>query len=146
MSRLEDLRIGAPVRGVAPDGTVTVKSVQWYGLVCEDAGGRLARRLVYRDGVHSADPSDLMRRFDGRPLFPERRSYTVQCRLSDLEGRLSAEVREYPREPMNRAVGVVGEEGVPLVNVGFEFGRAGFGQAGSTYSLSTLLEHGGPAP
>jgi hypothetical protein len=43
-----------------------------------------------RDGVHSADPSDLMRRmvkedlvrFDGRPLFPERRSYTAQYHLS----------------------------------------------------------------
>ncbi|RMG94076.1 MAG: DEAD/DEAH box helicase, partial [Deltaproteobacteria bacterium] len=40
----------------------------------------------FRDGVHTADPSDLMRRlvkedllrFDGKPLFPERRSYTVQ--------------------------------------------------------------------
>lgn len=39
----------------------------------------------YREGVHTADPSDLMRRlikedlytFDGRRLFPERRSHTV---------------------------------------------------------------------
>ena len=46
-----------------------------------------------RDGVHTADVSDLMRRmvkeqilrFDGRPLFPERRAYTVPYALSDLE-------------------------------------------------------------
>ncbi len=39
----------------------------------------------YRDGVHTSDPSDLMRRmvkeelltFEGKPLFPERRAYTI---------------------------------------------------------------------
>ena len=39
----------------------------------------------FRDGVHAADVSDLMRRmvkerllkFDGKPLFPERIAYTV---------------------------------------------------------------------
>ena len=45
----------------------------------------------FRDGVHKADVSDLMRRmvkerllkFDGKPLFPERIAYTVPYRLSD---------------------------------------------------------------
>ena len=44
----------------------------------------------FRDGVHSIDPSDLMRRmvkeklltFEGRPLFPERRATTVDYQLS----------------------------------------------------------------
>ena len=52
-----------------------------------------------REGVHTADGSDLMRRmikenllrFDGRPLFPERRAYTVPYQLSDLEMVLYAE-------------------------------------------------------
>ncbi len=65
----------------------------------------------YRDGVHQTDVSDLMRRmikenlvkFDGTPLFPERRAYTVTYPLSDLEARLYAEVTEYVREEMNRA-------------------------------------------
>ena len=47
----------------------------------------------FRDGVHSADVSDLMRRmvkenllkFDGTPLFPERIAYTVPYKLSDAE-------------------------------------------------------------
>ena len=47
----------------------------------------------YRDGVHSADVSDLMRRmvkenlrkFDGTPLFPERIAYTVPYHLSPQE-------------------------------------------------------------
>ena len=49
-----------------------------------------------RDGVHTSDVSDLMRRlpkeqllkFDGRPLFPERLAYTVPYQLSALEARL----------------------------------------------------------
>jgi len=65
----------------------------------------------FRDGVHTADVSDLMRRmvkenllkFDGTPLFPERIAYTVLYRLSDAEARLYKEVTDYVREEFNRA-------------------------------------------
>jgi SNF2 family DNA or RNA helicase len=65
----------------------------------------------FRDGVHTVDTSDLMRRlvkedllkFDGKPLFPERRAYTVEYHLSDLEAKLYSEVTEYVREEFNRA-------------------------------------------
>jgi superfamily II DNA or RNA helicase len=65
----------------------------------------------FRDGVHSVDVSDLMRRvvkeklvkFDGTPLFPERRAYTVPFELSDIEARLYKEVTEYVRAEFNRA-------------------------------------------
>jgi SNF2 family DNA or RNA helicase len=65
----------------------------------------------FRDGAHTADVSDLMRRmvkenlvkFDGTPLFPERIAYTVPYKLSDDEARLYAEVTEYVREEFNRA-------------------------------------------
>ena len=65
----------------------------------------------FRDGVHAADVSDLMRRmvkenlvkFDGTPLFPERVAYTVPFRLSDPEARLYKEVTAYVREEFNRA-------------------------------------------
>ena len=65
----------------------------------------------FRDGVHQADVSDLMRRmvkekllkFDGRPLFPERIAYTVPYKLSDAEARLYKEVTDYVREEFNRA-------------------------------------------
>ena len=65
----------------------------------------------YREGVHETDVSDLMRRltkeklrrFDGRPLFPERRAYTVTYRLSDLEASLYEAVTNYVREEFNRA-------------------------------------------
>ncbi|MGH3923290.1 MAG: helicase-related protein, partial [Pseudonocardiaceae bacterium] len=40
---------------------------------------------------------------DGRPLFPERRAYTVPYRLSDAEEELYETVTQYVREEMNRA-------------------------------------------
>jgi len=65
----------------------------------------------FRDGVHAADVSDLMRRmvkedllkFDGKPLFPERIAYTVPYRLSDAEAELYRAVTDYVREEFNRA-------------------------------------------
>src|SRR5260221_5569516 len=65
----------------------------------------------FRDGVHQADISDLMRRmvkenllkFDGTPLFPERIAYTVPYKLSDAEAELYREVTNYVREEFNRA-------------------------------------------
>jgi len=65
----------------------------------------------FRDGVHAADTSDLMRRmvkeellkFDGRPLFPERIAHTVRYPLSPLEADLYGKVTEYVREEFNRA-------------------------------------------
>lgn len=64
----------------------------------------------YRDGVHTADVSDLMRRmvkesllkFDGTPLFPERIAYTVPYHLSAPEEALYRLVTEYVRNEFNR--------------------------------------------
>src|SRR6266481_5938167 len=65
----------------------------------------------FRDGVHVADVSDLMRRmvkesllkFDGTPLFPERIAYTVPYKLSAAETQLYKAVTEYVRDEFNRA-------------------------------------------
>lgn len=82
----------------------------------------------FRDGVHVMDTSDLMRRmvkeqmvkFDGTPLFPERRAYTVNYPLSKLESNLYGEVTEYVRDQMNRADRLTAEgEGKRGNNVGF---------------------------
>ena len=64
-----------------------------------------------RGAVHAVDTSDLMRRlvkekllkFDGTPLFPERRSYTAIFPLSDGETLLYKRVTDYVQEEMNRA-------------------------------------------
>jgi len=65
----------------------------------------------FREGVHEVDISDIMRRmvkenlrkFDGRPLFPERRAYTVDYPLSPQERELYEAVTAYVREEFNRA-------------------------------------------
>ncbi|MBU1342382.1 MAG: DUF3883 domain-containing protein [Proteobacteria bacterium] len=79
----------------------------------------------FRDGVHSADVSDLMRRmvkenllkFDGTPLFPERIAYTVPYRLSAKEASLYKAVTDYVREEFNRAEAL--ENGKRAGTVGF---------------------------
>jgi SNF2 family DNA or RNA helicase len=65
----------------------------------------------FRDGVHTADVSDLMRRmvkenllkFDATPLFPERIATTVPYKLSTPEAQLYKAVTDYVREEFNRA-------------------------------------------
>lgn len=64
-----------------------------------------------REGVHKADVSDMMRRltkeelyrFDGTPLFPERRAYTATFEFSAQEAALYTAVTDYVRNEMNRA-------------------------------------------
>ena len=64
-----------------------------------------------KSGAHKVDVSDLMRRmvkegllkFDGTPLFPERRAVTANYKLSDLEAALYEAVTAYVKEEMNRA-------------------------------------------
>lgn len=65
----------------------------------------------YRQGVHRTDTRGLMRRmvkedlltFEGKPLFPERRAYTVEYELSPAERELYEQVTDYVRTEMGRA-------------------------------------------
>ena len=65
----------------------------------------------YRDGVHTVDATDLMRRmvkenllkFDGTPLFPQRIAHTIPYKLSPAEEHLYTMVTDYVREEFNRA-------------------------------------------
>lgn len=65
----------------------------------------------FRDGVHKVDATDLMRRmvkeelvkFDGTPLFPERKAYTVNYTLSDDEAALYESVTDYVETEMGKA-------------------------------------------
>lgn len=80
-----------------------------------------------RDGVHKADVSDMMRRltkeelltFEGKPLFPERRAYTVKYELTDEEAALYHDVTKYVTDEMNRADRFVERDEKRRVNVGF---------------------------
>jgi superfamily II DNA or RNA helicase len=81
----------------------------------------------FRDGVHYADTEDMMRRltkeellrFDGRPLFPERRAYTVKYQLSPKEAALYSAVTEYVRTEMNRVQRFAEGDNKKRNNVGF---------------------------
>ncbi|MET4705863.1 helicase-related protein [Frigoribacterium sp. UYMn621] len=65
----------------------------------------------FRAGVHRTDTHGLMRRmvkedlltFEGKPLFPERRAYTVEYNLSEPERELYELVTQYVRTEMGRA-------------------------------------------
>src|SRR5690606_2840393 len=78
----------------------------------------------FREGAHKVDVSDLMRRmvkeellkFDGTKLFPERRAYTANYSLSDLEAALYHDVTDYVRNQMNLADRLDGQR---KNNVGF---------------------------
>ena len=71
----------------------------------------------FREGAHKVDVSDMMRRmvkeellkFDGTPLFPERRAYTANYDLSDAEAELYEQVTDYVRNEMNRADALSGK-------------------------------------
>jgi superfamily II DNA or RNA helicase len=81
----------------------------------------------FRDGIHYADTADMMRRltkeellrFDGRPLFPERRAYTVKYQLSEQEAALYTAVTEYVRNEMNRVERFAEGDNKKRNNVGF---------------------------
>ncbi|MDR1392971.1 MAG: DUF3883 domain-containing protein [Bifidobacteriaceae bacterium] len=65
----------------------------------------------FRQGVHQTDTGGLMIRrtkeemltFDGKPLFPERRAYTVAYDLSSAERELYEQVTAYVRTEMGKA-------------------------------------------
>ena len=71
----------------------------------------------FREGAHKVDVTDMMRRmvkeemrkFDGTPLFPDRRAYTANYKLSNLEAALYADVTDYVRDEMNRADNLEGK-------------------------------------
>jgi superfamily II DNA or RNA helicase len=79
-----------------------------------------------REGARKVDVSDLMRRltkeelrkFDGAPLFPERKANTIQYRLSDLEAQLYAAVTQYVRNEMRNLNNLAGDD-KRRNNVGF---------------------------
>jgi superfamily II DNA or RNA helicase len=54
MARLEDLKEGSSVKGIRPDGSVTIINVKWHGdsvveLTYKDSSGKPGNELLYRD-------------------------------------------------------------------------------------------------
>ena len=103
-----------------------------------------------RDSLHRSDPTDLMRRlvkedlytFEGKKLFPERKSYTAQYELSAREKLLYEKVTSYVREEMNRADRNADQEGGAKrrVNVGFALMTLQRRLASSPFAISRSIE------
>src|SRR5438132_14090319 len=91
MAKLEEITRAAAVKGILPDGIVTISDVRWIGTVAievtyKDAGGRLGNELLYRDReptleiVESGRPS----RFDGDSALFRLLSEANRIRLAYL--------------------------------------------------------------
>jgi formylglycine-generating enzyme required for sulfatase activity len=100
MARLEDLRRGARVRGVLPEGAVAVVDCKWRGpagleLLYQDESGRPGKALLYRD----AEPSLEI-------LYPVvERDFGANAEL--FQRVLQAQALRLPADP---TPGVSGEE------------------------------------
>jgi hypothetical protein len=80
--KLEDIRKDAVIVGLEPEQVVRIVATEMVG------PNALKEELL---------------KFDGTPLFPERRAYTVNYQLSDLEAALYAAVTDYVKEQFNKA-------------------------------------------
>jgi SNF2 family DNA or RNA helicase len=91
MARLEDLTRGAAVKGILPEGLVTVVDVKWHGstvveLTYKDASGRLGSELLYRDREPTIDIAAAGRpwSFDGDGALFRLVSEAYRLRLAYL--------------------------------------------------------------
>lgn len=91
MSQLEQLTRGAAVRGILPDGLVTISDVRWIGTVAievtyKDSNGRLGSELLYRDREETLEVVESGRpwSFDGDPELFRLLSEANRIRLAYL--------------------------------------------------------------
>ena len=97
--RLEDLQPRCAVRGVHPDGVVTVVSVQWFGseaveLTYKTQAGAVANELLYRH-----DETRLEVVAQGLPWELRRRRRAVPARVRSAAHPPSAPVRPAAGNP-----------------------------------------------
>lgn len=91
MAQLEKLTRGAAVRGILPDGLVTLTDVRWIGTVAieatyKDSNGRLGSELLYRDREETLEVVESGRpwSFDGDPDLFRLLSEANRIRLAYL--------------------------------------------------------------
>lgn len=98
MTRLEDVKGGVTVSGLAPDGLAEVVSVEWFGdqamqVVYRDGGGVLRDRLLYRYDEPSLEITT-----------------TARGRSFDGDGALLRLVSEAPPTGVGRDAGRIADE------------------------------------
>ena len=119
MARLEELTRGSVVKGVIPDGYVTVVDIKWIGSVAieltyKDSAGQLGNELIYRDReidleiLESGKPWS----FDGDPDLFRLASEAHRIRLAYLFDPLLA-VNTSLVEPLPHQITAVYEDMLP---------------------------------
>jgi hypothetical protein len=100
MLKLEELKLGLPLVGLEPSVVATVAAVVPIGegavqvfYRAPDGTTKEMRRMVKEELV----------KFDGTPLFPERRAYTVNDTLSEIESALYEAVTNCVKTEMGKA-------------------------------------------
>lgn len=125
MAKLEDLKSGASIKGILPNGLVTVVSVRMFGsealeLTYKDAEGKLANQLLYRhdeprlEVVQSGRPWS----FDGDGTLFRIVSEARRIRLAYLFDPLLA-VHTSLVEPLPHQITAVYESMVPRLPLRF---------------------------
>ena len=91
MAILEDLKAGASIRGLSPEGLATVVQVEWYGnqavnVTFRDAAGTVKQRLVYRADEPTLEVATAGRpwSFDGDGALLRLVSEAYRIRLAHL--------------------------------------------------------------
>src|SRR5947207_12823870 len=119
MARLEDLTRGASVRGILPDGLVSVVDVKWFGsaaieLTYKDAAGHLGHELLYREREPGIEVVKAGRpwSFDGDGALLRLVSEAHRIRLAYLFDPLLA-VHTSIVEPLPHQITAVYEEMLP---------------------------------
>src|SRR6202522_960552 len=91
MAALEEITRGAAVKGILPDGLVTINDVRWIGTVAvevtfKDSGGRLGNELLYRDREPTLEIAEAGRpwSFDGDSALFRLVSEANRIRLAYL--------------------------------------------------------------
>jgi hypothetical protein len=123
VARLEDLTKGATVKGILPDGVVSVVDAHWHGSVLEltykDSAGRLANELLYRDREPSLEvvASGAPWSFDGDGKMLRLVSEAHRIRLAYLFDPLLA-IHTSVLEPLPHQITAVYGEMLPRQPLG----------------------------
>ena len=91
MAALEEIARGSAVRGILPDGIVTISDVRWIGTVAievtyKDSAGRLGNELLYRDREPTLEIAEIGQpwSFDGDAALFRLLSEANRIRLAYL--------------------------------------------------------------
>ena len=117
--KLEDLQTNAAVRGILPDGLVTVVNVQWFGsealkLTYKTPTGKVANELLYRDDEQRLELAEVGRpwSFDGDGALFRLVSEAQRIRLAHLFDPVLA-VHTSEVEPLPHQITAVYESMLP---------------------------------